>query len=46
MGSMLDAGHSGTKGQTPRWFDMTILANFLIGADSLLKMLTHRDRFL
>jgi len=25
---------------------MTFLAHILIGADSLLKILTHRDRFL
>lgn len=28
------------------WFYMNFLANILIGADSLLKLLTHRDRFL
>lgn len=42
----LDAGHSGTAGQTLRWSIMTILANILSGADSLLKILTHRERFL
>lgn len=42
----LAAEHSGTPGQTPRWFIMTILANILISADSLLKILTHRERFL
>ncbi len=27
----LDAGHTGTAGQTPRWSVMAILANILIG---------------
>lgn len=42
----VDPGHSGTAWQTPRWSVMTILANILSGADSLLKMLNHRERFL
>jgi len=32
--------------QIPCRFIMTFLAHILVGADSLLKILTHRERFL
>lgn len=42
----LNARYGGTACPTPRSSSMTILANILLGADSLLKILTDRERFL